>query len=69
MTWPFNGAAPTPEHLKTSPGRFSGQDGGWMGLYINPVLMPFWEELKTHPNITYYPLGASAGLMIPAENR
>ncbi|HEV7463526.1 MAG TPA: hypothetical protein VGN85_06405, partial [Methyloceanibacter sp.] len=33
----FNGAAPTRGDLKTSPGRYSGQDNGWIGLYITPV--------------------------------
>jgi len=47
----FNGAAPTRGDFKTSPGRYSGQDNGWIGLYINPVTMQFWDEMKTHPNI------------------
>ncbi|HSB58386.1 MAG TPA: hypothetical protein VLD66_02180, partial [Methyloceanibacter sp.] len=45
----FNGAAPTRGDFKTSPGRYSGQDNGWIGLYINPVTMQFWDEMKTHP--------------------
>jgi arylsulfatase A-like enzyme len=65
----FNGAAPTPEHLKTSPGRYSGQDGGWMAIYMNPVLIEFFEELKKYPNIPYKPWGPSLGMLIPPELR
>jgi len=42
------------------PGRYSGQDNGWIGLYINPVIDAFWEEMKTHPNIPYKPFGAGS---------
>lgn len=65
----FNGAAPASDHLKTSPGRWSGQDGGWAAIYVNPYLMKFFEELKTHPNIPYQPWGPSLGKLIPEENR
>jgi hypothetical protein len=46
----FNGAAPTRGDFKTSPGRYSGEDNGWIGLYINPPMEEFWAEMKTHPN-------------------
>jgi arylsulfatase len=65
----FNGAAPTRGDLKTSPGRYSGQDNGWIGLYITPVQTKFWDELKTHPNIPYKPFGAGAYEDIPAAYR
>jgi arylsulfatase len=65
----FNGAAPTRGDFKTSPGRYSGQDNGWIGLYVTPVQTRFWEELKTHPNIPYKPFGAGAYEMIPPEYR
>jgi arylsulfatase len=65
----FNGAAPTAGELKTSSGRYSGQDNGWIGLYITPVTDQFWAELKTHPNIPYKPFGAGSFLTIPEEYR
>lgn len=65
----FNGAAPTRGDLKTSPGRYSGEDNGWIGLYITPVMDQFWEELKTHPNIPYQPFGAGSWESIPPEYR
>jgi arylsulfatase len=64
----FNGAAPT-RGVNTSPGRYSGQDNGWIGIYVNPVLLQFFAELKTHPNIPYKPWGASLWQIIPPENR
>ena len=63
----FNGAAPAPDYLKTSPGRYSGADNGWIGLYINPPLIQFFAEMKTHANVPYKPFGASMGQIIPSE--
>ena len=51
------------------PGRYSGQDNGWIGLYITPVTDQFWAELKTHPNIPYIPFGAGGFMSIPSEYR
>ena len=65
----FNGAAPTRGDFKTSPGRYSGQDNGWIGLYINPVTMQFWDEMETHPNIPYKPFGAGSYEQIPSAYR
>ncbi len=62
----FNGAAPT-HGSQTSPGRYSGQDNGWIAVYINPVLIGFFEELKTHPNLPYTPWGEGLAKIIPAE--
>jgi arylsulfatase len=39
----FNGAAPT-RGVNASPGRYSGQDNGWIGIYVNPVLLHFFAE-------------------------
>jgi hypothetical protein len=61
----FNGAAPAPEHLRTSPGRYSGQDNGWIAVYINPVLLQYFEEVKTNPHIPYKLWGPSLGMLIP----
>jgi hypothetical protein len=65
----FNGAAPTRGDFKTSTGRYSGQDNGWIGLYINPVTMQFWDEMKTHPNIPYKPFDAGSYEQIPPTYR
>ncbi|MFJ1269704.1 arylsulfatase [Legionella lytica] len=62
----FNGAAPTGGN-QTSPGRNSGQDSGWIGVYINPVLINFFDELKTHPNVPYNPWGEGLAKIIPDE--
>jgi hypothetical protein len=57
--------APTRGDFKTSPGRYSGQDNGWIG----PVIDAFWEEMKTHPNIPYKPFGAGSYEAIPPAYR
>ena len=64
----FNGAAPTGGN-QSSPGRYSGQDNGWVALYINPQFIQFFEELKTHPNIPYKPWGEGLFEIIPPEYR
>ena len=61
--------APTRGDFKTSPGRYSGQDNGWIGSYINPLIDAFWEEMKTHPNIPYKPFGAGSYEAIPPAYR
>jgi len=63
----FNGAAPTRGDLKSSPGRFSGSDNGWMTLYVGGVVAGFFEELKKFPNIPYKPYGPGFTEMIPPE--
>jgi len=64
----FNGAAPTQGTLKTSPGRFSGPDHGWTGMYLMPVLDRHFAELAKSPN---KPSKMKGGLfyMIPPEHR
>ncbi len=58
-----------PHTTKTSPGRYAGQDNGWIGLYINPVMDEFWEEVKANPNIPYKPFGAGSYEAIPPAYR
>jgi arylsulfatase A-like enzyme len=60
----FNGAAPTGGN-QTSPGRYSGSDNGWAGLYFNPVILQLFNELKTHPNVAYQPFGEGITELIP----
>lgn len=64
----FNGAAPNRGN-QTSPGRYSGADNGWVGVYMGPVMIRFFEELKTHPNIPFKPSGEGLREIIPPEYR
>jgi len=62
----FNGAAPaTAGVLKGSPGNYSGQDNGWVGVYSNPVILGFMESVKKYPNIPTIPIGAAIGSDLP----
>jgi len=63
----FNGAAPTRGDLKSSPGRFSGSDNGWIGAFVGGAAGEFFEELKKFPNVPYTPFGAGFTEMIPRE--
>jgi arylsulfatase A-like enzyme len=58
----FNGAAPT-RGMTTSPGRYTGQDNGWVGALINPALLEFDKSVMNYPNITRYPGGGSNDLI------
>jgi arylsulfatase len=64
----FNGAAPTHGN-QTSPGRYSGSDNGWVGMYAMPRMVQFFEELKTHPDVPYKPAGEGMREIIPPEYR
>ena len=46
----FNGAAPA-RVLTTSPGRYSGQDNGWVLALISPVMVAFDKTVMQYPNI------------------
>lgn len=62
----FNGASPaTAGVLRGSPGNFTGQDNGWVGVYINPVLYGFMDSVKKYPNIPTIPMGAAIGADLP----
>jgi arylsulfatase A-like enzyme len=58
----FNGAAPT-RTLTSSPGRYSGQDNGWVLSLIEPVIIDFDKTLVKYPNIKRSPGGASNDLV------
>lgn len=64
----FNGAAPTRGDLKTSPGRFSGEDHGWIGILVNPYLGQFFEDLVRYPNRPTLPTGGSISLLVSEIN-
>jgi arylsulfatase len=62
----FNGAAPPAAGvLKTSPGRYSGQDNGWAFLYANALVSAFTASVKDFPNIPTIPATASLGADVP----
>jgi arylsulfatase len=58
----FNGAAPA-RVLTTSPGRYAGEDNGWVLSLIYPVLIDFDKTIIKYPNIRRYVGGASNDLV------
>jgi arylsulfatase len=54
----FNGAMST-RLATTSPGRWSGQDNGWVLALIYPVVMEFNKSIVDYPSIKRSPGGAS----------
>jgi hypothetical protein len=58
----FNGAAPT-RTLTSSPGRYSGQDNGWVLSLIEPVILEFDKSIMKYPSIQRFPGGASNDLI------
>jgi arylsulfatase len=58
----FNGAAPA-RVLTTSPGKYAGQDNGWVLSLIEPVLIAFDKSIIKYPNIPRYVGGASNDLV------
>jgi arylsulfatase A-like enzyme len=58
----FNGAAPT-RVLSTSPGKYSGQDNGWVLALISPVMVAFDKTVMQYPNIQRFVGGASNDLI------
>ncbi len=57
----FNGAAPS-RIMTTSPGRYAGQDNGWTGALITPVIVEFDKSIMKFPNIPRFVGGASTDL-------
>jgi len=58
----FNGAAPA-RVLTSSPGKYSGQDNGWVMALIGPVIEDFDKSIMKYPNIKRFPGGASTDLI------
>jgi arylsulfatase len=58
----FNGAAPA-RVLTSSPGRYAGQDNGWIGALIFPVMIDFNKSIMKYPSIKRFPGGASTDLI------
>ena len=63
----FNGAAPA-RVLTTSPGRYAGQDNGWVLALIEPVILDFDKSIMKYPNIRRFPGGASNDLKPDLQN-
>jgi Sulfatase len=58
----FNGAAPMRVQT-SSPGRYAGQDNGWVGALVGPVMFDFDETVIKYPNIRRYVGGGSTDLI------
>jgi arylsulfatase len=58
----FNGAAPA-RVLTSSPGKYSGQDNGWVLSLIYPAVIDFDKSIMKYPSITRYVGGASNDLV------
>jgi arylsulfatase len=58
----FNGAAPS-RVLSTSPGKYAGEDNGWVLSLVYPALIEFDQSIMKYPNIKRFPGGASNDLI------
>ncbi len=58
----FNGAMPT-RTLSSSPGRYAGEDNGWVLSLIYPVVIDFDKSIMKFPNVTRFVGGASNDLV------
>jgi arylsulfatase A-like enzyme len=63
----FNGAVPN-RMPTTSPGRYAGEDNGWILSLIYPVVIDFNKSIIKYPSIARYPGGASNDLMPNLQN-
>jgi arylsulfatase A-like enzyme len=63
----FNGAAPA-RVLTTSPGKYSGQDNGWVMALLGPVMIDFDKTIMKFPNIKRFVGGASTDLLPNLQN-
>ena len=55
--------------LTTSPGRYAGQDNGWVGGVIGQVMLGFDQTIVKFPSIQRYPGGASTDLIPNLQDR
>ncbi len=63
----FNGAQAT-RTLSSSPGKYAGEDNGWVGALVAPVMIDFDKSIVKYPNIARYPGGASNDLVPNLQN-
>ncbi len=59
----FNGAEGEMNGLKTSPGRYAGEDNGWSAALFSVVLADFDKTIIKYPSIERFPGGASNDLI------
>ena len=58
----FNGAM-SYRLASSSPGKYAGQDNGWVLALVEPVVLEFDKTIVKYPNIKRYPGGASNDIM------
>jgi len=58
----FNGAAPSTVQ-QASPGKYAGQDNGWVLALITPVMIEFDKTVMKFPNVRRFVGGASTDLI------
>jgi arylsulfatase len=58
----FNGAAPY-RVLSSSPGKYTGEDNGWVLSLIYPVVIDFDKSIIKYPSIQRFVGGASTDLV------
>ena len=63
----FNGAAPT-RVLSTSPGKYAGQDNGWVLALVEPVIADFDKTIMKFRNTRRFVGGASTNLAPNLQN-
>jgi len=59
----FNGAEGEMNGLKTSPGRYAGEDNGWAAAVFSQALVDFDKSIMKYPSIKRFPGGASNDLV------
>ena len=64
----FNGAEGEMNGLKTSPGRYAGEDNGWSAALFGIVLADFDKSIMQYPSIQRYPGGASNDMIPNLQN-
>lgn len=55
-------------NITTSPGRWSGQDNGWILALVYPALIAFDQSIIKYPSIKRVPGGASNDLQPNLQN-
>jgi arylsulfatase len=63
----FNGAVAS-RMPGESPGKYAGEDNGWVLALLYPVLISFDQSIMKYPNIQRYPGGASNDLVPNLKN-
>jgi hypothetical protein len=48
--------------MTSSPGRYAGEDNGWVLALISPVIVDFDKSIIKYPSIKRFPGGASTDL-------